>query len=167
MEKTNITKWLLPFDTNYQPDMFVVGFQEIVPLTAKNVMQQKNQTQTQYWDDQIKKCLDEHTEFFQESEKYVQIRSQDLVGVFISIYIKRCLRPFVKEIAVSRVKFGYANMANKGACSIRFKYKDSSLAFASSHLDSGIGPGLDTNRRQQLETIIKNSFIYERGTNML
>jgi len=73
----------------------------------------------------------------------------------------------VKEIAVSRVKFGYANMANKGACSIRFKYKDSSLAFASSHLDSGIGPGLDTNRRQQLETIIKNSFIYERGTNML
>lgn len=75
MENTNITKWLLPFDTNYQPDMFVVGFQEIVPLTAKNVMQQKNQTQTQYWDEQIKKCLDEHTEFFQESEKYVQIRS--------------------------------------------------------------------------------------------
>ena len=41
------------------------------------------------------------------------------------------------------------------------------MTFASSHLDSGIGPGLDANRRQQLETIIKNSYIYERGTNML
>lgn len=39
LKRTDITKWLLPFDTNYQPDMFVVGFQEIVPLTAKNVMQ--------------------------------------------------------------------------------------------------------------------------------
>jgi hypothetical protein len=44
LEDTDITKWLLPFDQSNQPDMFVVGFQEVVPLTATNVMGHKNQT---------------------------------------------------------------------------------------------------------------------------
>ena len=38
MEDVDLTKWLYPFDQSYQPDMFVIGFQEIVPLTAKNVV---------------------------------------------------------------------------------------------------------------------------------
>ena len=38
LEKTNLHKWLFPFDSNYYPDMFVIGFQEIVPLTAKNIV---------------------------------------------------------------------------------------------------------------------------------
>ena len=50
----------------------------------------------------------------------MKIRAEDLVGLYIVVYIKRCLRPFVKEIAVSRVRLGLANMANKGAVSIRF-----------------------------------------------
>ena len=69
------------------------------------------------------------------------------MGLFVAVYIKRSLRPYVKEIAVSRVKFGYANMANKGACSIRFKYKDSTLTFANCHLEAGLGPGLEVHRR--------------------
>ena len=37
LEDINIQKWLFPFDENYMPDVFILGFQEIVPLTAKNV----------------------------------------------------------------------------------------------------------------------------------
>ena len=43
--------------------MFVVGFQEIVPLSAKNVMTNKNSSQIQYWDQLITDCLNENTEF--------------------------------------------------------------------------------------------------------
>ena len=57
-------------------------------------------------------------------------------------------------------------MGNKGACSIRFKYKDSTMTFAAAHLESGRGEGHDAARRNMLETIIKNSYINERGTNM-
>ena len=37
-EDIEISKWLFPFDQNYLPDLFVVGFQEIIPLTAKNIV---------------------------------------------------------------------------------------------------------------------------------
>lgn len=42
MDDVDLTKWLFPFGQSYQPDMFVVGFQEIVPLTAKNIVQNNN-----------------------------------------------------------------------------------------------------------------------------
>jgi|TARA_B110000285_G_C15108387_1_gene609457 hypothetical protein len=42
LEDIDISKWLFPFDQNYLPDLFIIGFQEIIPLTAKNVVQNKN-----------------------------------------------------------------------------------------------------------------------------
>ena len=111
-------------------------------------------------------CLDHNTQFHQESDKYVKIREENLVGIMIVMYVKRCIRPFIKDIAASKIKLGRANMGNKGSCSIRFKYKDSTLTFAAAHLESGRREGLDVARRNHLETIIKNSYIHERGTNM-
>ena len=81
--------------------MFVLGFQEIVPLTAKNVVGGSSANQYTYWEEMIKNSLDSQTEFFQENDKYVKIRSEQLVGLFIIIYVKRCLRPFIKDIAAS------------------------------------------------------------------
>lgn len=72
----------------------------------------------------------------------------------------------IKEIMTSKLKLGLANFANKGSCAIRFNYKESSLAFACTHLDSGQVLGMDVQRRQQLENIIRNIFVNERGTNM-
>lgn len=51
--------------------------------------------------------------------------------------MKKAIRMHIKEIYTSKLKLGLANFANKGSCAIRFNYKDSSLAFASSHLESG------------------------------
>ena len=85
----------------------------------------------------VQGALDNQTEFFQDNDKYVKIKSVGLVGLFIIIYVKRCLRPFIKDIAASQLNLGTMNMANKGATSIRFKYKDSSMTFACSHLESG------------------------------
>lgn len=82
-----------------------------------------------------------------DSDKYVKIRSEDLVGIVIFIFVKKAIRMHIKEINTSKLKLGMANFANKGSCAIRFNYKDSSLAFASSHLESGQGTGLDVQRR--------------------
>jgi len=49
LEKIDISKWLFPFDDDYIPDMFVIGMQEIVPLTAMNVVANKNTSQVEYW----------------------------------------------------------------------------------------------------------------------
>jgi hypothetical protein len=100
--------------------MFVVGMQEIIPLTAKNVVSNSNSKQVEYWDAQILKCLNQNSEYLSSEEKYVKIRHEELVGIFVTIYIKRCLRPHVKDIVTSKVKLGMGNMGNKGCCGIRF-----------------------------------------------
>jgi len=82
------------------------------------------------------------------------------------MYVKKCIQPHVKDIETSRNKLGKGNMANKGACSIRFKYRDSTLCFACCHLESGRSPELELYRRKQLIKTINNAFIKERGTNM-
>lgn len=84
----------------------------------------------------------------------------------ITIYVKKCLRPFIKDIATSKIRLGIGNLGNKGSCAIRFQYKDTTMAFCSNHLESGQGADLDVQRRQQMEKIIKTAFINERGINM-
>ena len=163
---TDISKWLFPFEQNYLPDMFVIGFQEIVPLTAKNIMQNKNLNQVAYWEKTIQQCLDENTKFFQDTEHYVRVADEKLVGVHIALYIKKCLRRHLKDIAVSKIKLGLGSIGNKGSCAVRFRYKDSTLAFACCHLESGHSIEVEKLRRNQLEQVIRTSFINERGTNM-
>jgi hypothetical protein len=88
------------------------------------------------------------------------------VGIFIVIYVKKCLRPYIKDIQTSKIRLGIGSLGNKGCCAIRLQYKDSTMAFGCLHLDSGFGEGLDIQRRNQLERVIKTCFVNERGTNM-
>ena len=60
----------------------------------------------------------------------------------IVIYVKGRIRPLIKDLVATRLKLGKANLGNKGACSIRFQYKDSTMAFACAHLNSGQKEGL-------------------------
>ena len=48
LEIIDVAKWLFPFD-DFWPDIFVVGFQEIVPLTMSNVVSNRNSTAVEYW----------------------------------------------------------------------------------------------------------------------
>jgi len=68
LESIDITKWLFPFEGSYLPDVFVLGFQEVVPLTAKNVVQNKNMKQTEYWEKTIQNTLDQQTKFYTDEE---------------------------------------------------------------------------------------------------
>jgi len=63
---------------------------------------------------------------------------ESLVGIFVIMFVKRSIRPFISDIATSATKLGIGgNLGNKGACAIRMKYKESTLAFACCHLESG------------------------------
>ena len=68
----------------------------------------------------MQKCLDYNTQFYQDSEKYVKICEEGMVGIYIILYAKQCIRPHIKNLAMTKMKLGVANMANKGCCSIRF-----------------------------------------------
>lgn len=88
-----------------------------------------------------------------------------MVGLYVVFYAKRCIRPHIKNLACSKMKLGMAHMGNKGCCSIRFQYKDSTLTFGCAHLESGRSTELEQIRRNQLEAIITKSFVNDRGLN--
>lgn len=43
LDDINITSWLFPLGLSFIPEMFIIGFQEIVPLTAKNIVKNQNE----------------------------------------------------------------------------------------------------------------------------
>ena len=114
----------------------------------------------------IQQTLESYTKFNEQQDQYVKITDESLVGIYVSLYVKRWVRPNIQDIAVSSLKLGMGKMGNKGACSIRFMYKDSALAFACCHLESGRSIELEQTRRKHISKIINNSFVKERGTNM-
>jgi len=75
------------------------------------------------------------------------------------MFVKKSIQPHVKDIETSRNKLGKGNFANKGACSVRFRYKDSTLAFACCHLESGRSTELEQKRRHQMGKIMKKAFV--------
>ena len=162
MEDVDISKWLFPLGKEYVPDMFIIGFQEIVPLTAKNVVTNKNADMISYWEKTIQRCLDQST-----NGDYVKISNESMVGIYITMCARRNIQKHIREVTTSSNKLGVGNtLGNKGACSIRFKYKDSGLCFACCHLESGRSEELELLRRKQMEKIIQTAFVKERGTNM-
>lgn len=63
MEDIDINKWLFPFENDFMPEIFVLGFQEIIGLNVTNVvMSNKNkESRVAYWDKIIQKSLDKRT----------------------------------------------------------------------------------------------------------
>jgi hypothetical protein len=67
------------------------------------------------------------------------IKSQDLVGIFIMVFIKKDIKHRVKNVDSDDVKTGLmgGTFGNKGACRIRIDVDDSSFCFMCCHLESG------------------------------
>jgi hypothetical protein len=113
------------------PDIYIIGLQEIVSLNAKNIMLSSNSSKVDFWRNLICKNLG-------EIDKYVLLKSLDLVGIYLVVFIKESLKENVRNIDSFIVKSGLlGTMGNKGSCLMRFNYLDTSLAISCNHLTAG------------------------------
>jgi endonuclease/exonuclease/phosphatase family metal-dependent hydrolase len=131
----DITPWLLPNTSASAPapDVYVIGFQEIVDLTAQNVLYVTDQTNSFAWERHIQKVVTERT-----ADGYVLIKTRQLVGVLLMVYVRKAIVGDVRSLGVNMVKLGYGGMTgNKGAIGVRLELGATSLCFVCAHLAAG------------------------------
>ncbi|XP_068007353.1 synaptojanin-2 [Melanerpes formicivorus] len=138
---SELTDWLLDSpklsgvsefqdDKNCPPDIFAVGFEEMVELNAGNIVNAST-TNRKMWGEQLQKAIS-------RTHRYIQLTSAQLVGVCLFIFVRPFHVPFIRDVAIDTVKTGMGGKAgNKGAVSIRFQFYSTSFCFICSHLTAG------------------------------
>ncbi|XP_025977987.2 synaptojanin-2 isoform X1 [Dromaius novaehollandiae] len=138
---SELTDWLLDSpklsgvsefqdDENCPPDIFAVGFEEMVELSAGNIVNAST-TNKKMWGEQLQKAIS-------RTHRYIQLTSAQLVGVCLFIFVRPYHVPFIRDVAIDTVKTGMGGKAgNKGAVSIRFQFYSTSFCFICSHLTAG------------------------------
>ncbi|KAM7508085.1 hypothetical protein LguiA_018538 [Lonicera macranthoides] len=196
----DLDEWL---NLKEDADIYVLGFQEIVPLIARTVIGAEDPTEASNWNMLIGKTLNDkfgcpwltpmlnpiNSENYhyrgnsepgrrfsvsgetsipikgQEGEpnqsgRYKLVASKKMVGVFISVWMKKAL---LKRYCVSSVKvcsvacgiMGY--LGNKGSVSVSMSIEGTSFCFIAAHLASGEKKGDEGRRNHQVSEIFKRT----------
>ncbi|XP_044503255.1 type I inositol polyphosphate 5-phosphatase 2-like isoform X2 [Mangifera indica] len=90
--------------------------------------------------------------------KYVQIVSKQMVGIYISIWVRKRLRRHINNLKVSPVGVGLMGyMGNKGSVSVSMSLFQSRMCFVCSHLTSGQKDGAEQRRNSDVYEIIRRT----------
>ncbi|XP_069810699.1 synaptojanin-2 [Dendropsophus ebraccatus] len=141
LSTSELTDWLLDApklsglpdfqdDESGPPDIFAVGFEEMVELSAGNIVSASTKNR-KVWSEQIQKAIS-------RSHRYIMLTSGQLVGVCLFIFVRPYHMPFIRELAVDTVKTGMGGKTgNKGAVAVRFQFYSTSFCFICSHFTAG------------------------------
>ena len=162
----NLDLWLIPKDPNLVPDIYFIGFQEVVELKASNVIMINEEKQQQILDEWDKKI----NESIQKVGKYEKLVEMNLVGINFYFYILEEKVDKVKNISKKIIKTGLGGATgNKGSCCINFEYENTNFSIACSHLAAG---NKNKQRLKELDYILNlklneffNPEIYEDKSN--
>ena len=134
IKQINLDSWLLPKDPKLIPDIYFIGFEEIVELNTTNVIMISEEKQQQILDEWDKKI----NESIQKIGKYIKLVNMNLVGISLYFYILENKFDKVRNISKKIVKTGLGGATgNKGSCCINFEYENTSISIACSHLAAG------------------------------
>ncbi|CAK7324862.1 unnamed protein product [Dovyalis caffra] len=167
-------------------DIYVLGFQEVVPLNAGNiVLGSENSKICTKWNSLIREALnnsiskhvpeddkvgefqkvhplknnrsinslDKSSNIFPQYFDYVI--SKQMVGIFVTVWIRNDLLPYIQHPSVSCVGCGVMGyLGNKGSVSVRFCLRETSFCFVCSHLASGGKEGDEKNRNANATEIL-------------
>ncbi|OWM88297.1 hypothetical protein CDL15_Pgr003709 [Punica granatum] len=90
--------------------------------------------------------------------KYVRIISKQMVGIYVSIWVRKRLRRHINNLKVSPVGVGLMGyMGNKGSVSVSMTLFQSSLCFVCSHLTSGQKDGAEQRRNADVSEILRRT----------
>ncbi|KAI9781967.1 MAG: inositol polyphosphate 5-phosphatase [Geoglossum umbratile] len=145
--KEDLSSWLCPNvgASQRQPEIVAVGFQEIVELSPQQIMS-TDPARRQMWENAVRKTLNENA-VEAGSEEYVLLRSGQLVGAALAIFVRSSVLRDIKNVEGSVKKTGMSGMAgNKGAVAIRMDYASTQICFVTAHLAAGFSNYDERNR---------------------
>ena len=142
------------------PEIFCIGFQEIVELNVSNIVFKSNNSSVNPWTQKITNIL------FNKC-KYQLIVKMSMVGILLLIFIKNSVLPFITELNVSSCKTGGKGiLGNKGYIISHFNFKGKNFGFCSGHLNAGENKENLEQRQKEIKSIFdfnnfnsKNKFI--------
>ncbi|TAQ88403.1 hypothetical protein B7494_g3278 [Chlorociboria aeruginascens] len=143
----DLSPWLCPDieSSQQQPEIVAVGFQEIVELSPQQIMN-SDPTRKQAWEKSVRKTLNRHARAA-GTDQYVLLRSGQLVGAALCIFVKSSMLKKIKNVEGSVKKTGMSGMAgNKGAVAIRMDYANTQICFVTAHLAAGFANYEERNR---------------------
>lgn len=144
----DIQEWLRPNHINPPANIYVLGFQEIVPLNAANiVVRSENRKICEKWNSLIRAALNDPDSKNNITQDFRCIISKQMVGILLSVWVRSDLCQYIRQLSVSCVGCGLMGcLGNKGSVSVRFWLHETSFCFVCSHLASGGKEG-DQRRR--------------------
>ncbi|OEL13032.1 Type IV inositol polyphosphate 5-phosphatase 9 [Dichanthelium oligosanthes] len=174
-DDVDLEDWLDTKADSY--DIYVLGFQEIVPLNPRNVLGPKQRSAAMKWQQLIGDALNSRrgvrdgedatqgAAMHQEHGVFRCVMSKQMVGIFVSVWVRSGLSRHVRHPGVSRVGAGVlGRLGNKGAVSVRFLLHDTSFCFVCCHLASGGEEGDALRRNADAADILsRTSFLKYSG----
>ncbi|PFH62552.1 hypothetical protein XA68_13134 [Ophiocordyceps unilateralis] len=147
----DLSPWLFPPALESgQPDIYVVAFQEIVELSPQQIMN-SDPSRKSMWEKSVQRSLNNRQASL-GGDKYVLLRSGQLVGAALCLFVKKSVLVNIKNVEGSVKKTGLSGMAgNKGAVAIRFDYANTQVCFVTAHMAAGFANYDERNR--DFETI--------------
>ena len=161
--KEDLSAWLWPEINRLQqhPGIVAVGFQEIVELSPQQIMS-TDPVRRQAWEDAARRTLNASASK-ESSEEYILLRSGQLVGAALMVFVKVSILHKIKNVegSVKKVCFvatflkleandektGMSGMAgNKGAVAIRMDYANTRICFVTAHFAAGFANYDERNR---------------------
>ncbi|XP_074264709.1 type I inositol polyphosphate 5-phosphatase 2-like [Silene latifolia] len=90
--------------------------------------------------------------------RYVRVVSKQMVGIYITVWVRRKLRRHISNLKVSPVGVGLMGyMGNKGSISVSMSLYQSRMCFVCSHLTSGHKDGDQQKRNANVNEIIRRT----------
>uniref|UniRef100_A0A1I7XYG1 phosphoinositide 5-phosphatase n=1 Tax=Steinernema glaseri TaxID=37863 RepID=A0A1I7XYG1_9BILA len=134
-----LSLWLFPQGV-VPYDIVCIGLEEIVDLSAGNIVKTST-TNQRIWCDGIRKTLIENTGI-----QYVLVGCDQLVGVCLYVFARPRLAPHIGGVSLDKVKTGMGGATgNKGSVALRMSVYTTSLCFVCSHFAAGQNEIKDRN----------------------
>ncbi|ANZ77981.1 BA75_05085T0 [Komagataella pastoris] len=139
----DFTDWLFPEENGgvaVAPDVVILGFQEVVELTASNILN-SDSSKSHYWSEEIKTQLNKIS-----SSRYILLRSEQMTSLLLLFFIKEDKMPKVTQVEGCSKKTGLGGItANKGAVALRFSFGSTTFCLLNSHLAAGLNSVVERN----------------------
>ncbi|KAJ2514809.1 hypothetical protein H4217_005541 [Coemansia sp. RSA 1939] len=174
-DKGFLKEWLGASNSQFGPEIIVVGLQEVVDLESKKMTAKslwRNTTSKNkgkgsakpspdisrrygLWRSALEKKLARESTY---SMPYQIVECRNMVGLFICVFARDDIFRSVREIDVSHVKTGMGGLhGNKGGVGIRFILNDTSFCFINAHLAAGESVRNNVARVEHCATIVKGT----------
>ncbi|KAJ3010129.1 UNVERIFIED_CONTAM: inositol polyphosphate 5-phosphatase [Siphonaria sp. JEL0065] len=148
-----IGDWLHSRVATQQPNLVIIGIQELIELTAQQFVQADFEDLRSKWQDALFNTLNQQS-------SYVLLRSLNLMALGMFAYVRRDCVEKVRFVEISTIKTGLGGLgANKGGIGLSLQYQDTSMLFITAHMAAGQNSVEERNRDYDT---IRNGLVFKR-----